>query len=99
MLLASLLAKRPLLNLGARFLATMTDALKTHEVIPDVIDTIPPAIVKVSYPSGVSVEIGKELTPTQVKDKPNVDWDADSSNFYTLCMTGKIYFCTENNYF
>lgn len=66
----------------------MTDSLKTHEVIPDVIDTVPPAVVKVSYPSGVSVEIGKELTPTQVKDQPTVDWDADNSSFYTLCMTG-----------
>lgn len=67
----------------------MTEALKTHEVIPDVIDTIPPAIVKVKYPSGVSVDVGNELTPTQVKDQPNVDWDADASSFYTLCMTGK----------
>lgn len=69
----------------------MTEALKTHEVIPDVIDTVPPAIVKVSYPSGVTVDIGKELTPTQVKDQPTVDWDADSASFYTLCMTGIMY--------
>lgn len=89
---ASLIIKRPLLNIGARFLATMADALKTHEVIPDVIDTVPPAIVKVSYPGGVSVDIGKELTPTQVKDQPTVDWDADSSSYYTLCMTGKFHY-------
>ncbi|XP_014208326.1 protein D2 isoform X1 [Copidosoma floridanum] len=84
---ATLFGKRPLLNIGVRLFATMTEALKTHEVVPDVIDTVPPALVKVSYPSGVSVEIGKELTPTQVKDQPTVDWDADTSAFYTLCMT------------
>lgn len=84
---ATSFAKRPLLNIGARFFTTMTEALKTHEVIPDVIDTVPPALIKVSYPCGVSVDIGKELTPTQVKDQPTVDWDADASSFYTLCMT------------
>ncbi|KAJ8680313.1 hypothetical protein QAD02_016100 [Eretmocerus hayati] len=84
---SSLIAKIPLLNSGSRFFAAMTEALKTHEVIPDVIDTLPPAVVKVSYPSGVSVDLGKELTPTQVKDQPKVDWDAEDSSFYTLCMT------------
>ncbi|XP_058803992.1 protein D2-like [Phymastichus coffea] len=83
----SLITKRPLISLGSRLLATMTEALKTHEVIPDVIDTIPSAVVKVSYPSGATVDIGKELTPTQVKDQPTVEWDADDSSFYTLCMT------------
>jgi hypothetical protein len=67
----------------------MTKALEAHEVVPDVIDTLPPAVVNVSYPSGVSVNIGKELTPTQVKDQPTVKWDADNSAYYTLCMTGK----------
>lgn len=68
----------------------MAEALKTHGVIPDVIDTVPAAVVKVSYPTGVTVDLGKELTPTQVKDQPTVDWDADGSSFYTLCMTGEM---------
>lgn len=40
-----------------------------------------------SYPSGVTVENGKELTPTQVKDQPTVSWTADSSKYYTLVFT------------
>ena len=75
----------------SRHLASMAEALKTHEVIPDVIDSVPPAVVKVTYPNGTSIDkIGVELTPTQVKDQPSVDWDADSSSYYTLCMTGKM---------
>lgn len=41
-----------------------------------------------SYPSGVTVDFGNELTPTQVKDEPAVNWPADPNAFYTLCMTG-----------
>ena len=35
----------------------------------------------------VSVSLGNVLTPTQVKDPPTVDWDAEADAFYTLCMT------------
>lgn len=44
--------------------------------------------LQVSYPSGVTVDFGNELTPTQVKDEPTVSWPADPNAFYTLCMTG-----------
>lgn len=44
---------------------------------------------QVTYPSGAAVEFGNELTPTQVKDIPNVSWNAEANTFYTLCMTGK----------
>lgn len=30
--------------------------------------------------------MGKELTPTQVKDKPQVTWDAEKGVYYTLLM-------------
>lgn len=35
------------------------------------------------------VHLGDELTPTDVKDIPSVKWEADSTDFYTLIMTGK----------
>lgn len=47
----------------------------------------PDELLKISYPSGVSVE-GTELTPTQVKDQPKVEWHGDAGTFYTLLMTG-----------
>ncbi|KAJ8947138.1 hypothetical protein NQ318_002499 [Aromia moschata] len=42
---------------------------------------------EVSYPSGVKVDSGNVLTPTQVKDVPTVKWETESNAFYTLCMT------------
>lgn len=44
---------------------------------------------QVSYPSGVVVSEGNELTPTQVKDIPYVSWEANPDQFYTLAMTGE----------
>lgn len=61
--------------------------MEKHQVVPDVIPVAPADKVKVTYPSGVTVDEGNELTPTQVKDVPKVEWNADSSSFYTLCMT------------
>lgn len=58
-------------------------------IVGDVIDKAPGKLLKISYPSGVVVE-GVELTPTQVKDQPKVEWDAEDGAFYTLLMTGKF---------
>lgn len=40
-----------------------------------------------NYPTGLSVLPGGELTPTDVKDVPEVAWPNDSDYFYTLIMT------------
>lgn len=61
--------------------------MKRHGVVPDVIDKPPAQICKVSYPTGIKVQMGNELTPRQVKDIPHVKWEADDSSFYTLCLT------------
>lgn len=61
--------------------------LKELGVIPDVIKTAPTEILKVEYPGNVSVSLGNELTPTQVKDEPTVSWNADPKENYVLCMT------------
>lgn len=41
---------------------------------------------KVSYPNGVIVKLGEELTPTQVKKTPWVTWEAEGDAYYTLMM-------------
>jgi hypothetical protein len=41
----------------------------------------------VTYQS-LSVDDGNELTPTQVKDPPTLQWAADDDSYYLLCMTG-----------
>ncbi|XP_030369426.1 protein D3-like [Scaptodrosophila lebanonensis] len=60
--------------------------MDTSGIIPDIIDVKPAAKAQVSYPSGVQVDLGKELTPTQVKDQPTVTWDAEAGALYTLLM-------------
>lgn len=63
--------------------------MDTESIVPDVIDTVPPSVVVVKYPSGAEVKNGNELTPTQVKDVPiQVTWPTEGdSSLYTLCMT------------
>lgn len=61
--------------------------MNKHQVVPDVIPVAPTEVAKVTYVSGVAANEGNELTPTQVKDVPKVEWNADSSTLYTLCMT------------
>lgn len=67
--------------------ADVAKAFKDNEVEPDVVSVSPMQLVEVTYPSGVSVNLGNELTPTQVKDKPMLKWDADPNAFYTLLLT------------
>ncbi|XP_074028563.1 phosphatidylethanolamine-binding protein homolog F40A3.3 isoform X2 [Leptinotarsa decemlineata] len=61
--------------------------MEKHGVVPDVIDVAPEQVAEVTYPSGVKVDLGNVLTPTQVKDVPSIKWEADKSSFYTVCMT------------
>lgn len=84
----SLIARKPLVEIGTRLLSSMAQALQTHGVVPDVIDKVPQNVLQVTYPNNLAIEIGKVLTPTQVKDPPSIKWDGDASAFYTLCMTG-----------
>lgn len=66
---------------------SILEKFSTEGIVKDVIDEAPGKVLKVSYPSGVTVE-GSELTPTQVKDQPKVEWEAEDGVFYSLLMTG-----------
>ncbi|XP_077300522.1 phosphatidylethanolamine-binding protein homolog F40A3.3-like isoform X2 [Arctopsyche grandis] len=70
-----------------RAMSTVAKSFQTNQVVPDVIAVAPQELLKVKYPSGVEVSEGNELTPTQVKDVPSVQWSADPNSLYTLCMT------------
>lgn len=50
----------------------------------DVVPVAPASVATVTFYSGVSALEGNDLTPTQVKDAPNVDWNADPNNYYLL---------------
>ncbi|CAG5049627.1 unnamed protein product [Parnassius apollo] len=69
-------------------MSTIAKSFAEHAVVPDVVPVAPTALLKVTYPSGVEVEEGNELTPTQVKDEPAVSWDAEQDAVYTVAMTG-----------
>lgn len=45
--------------------------------------------LQVTYPDGVTVNLGEALTPTQVKNEPTVTWNATTGQFYTLIFIGK----------
>ncbi|KAJ3639532.1 hypothetical protein Zmor_002887 [Zophobas morio] len=77
--------RRPLFS--SRFFSSVAKNMEKHCVVPDVVDVAPEVVAEVSYPSGVKVDLGNELTPTQVKDIPSVKWNADNNAVYTLCMT------------
>lgn len=59
---------------------------KEHCVVPDVISDAPQELAEVNFSNGIKVEMGKELTPTQVKKPPTVKWAAKESEYYTLAM-------------
>ncbi|XP_055678084.1 protein D3-like [Lutzomyia longipalpis] len=60
---------------------------QSSEVVPDVVASAPNKPIEIKYPSGVEVNFGNELTPTDVKDIPYVTWDANPDDYYTLIMT------------
>jgi hypothetical protein len=65
---------------------------REDEIVPDVLEDVPELeTLKISYPSGVSVNMGNVLTPTQVKDQPKVEFEAEAGAFYTLLMTGWLH--------
>jgi len=62
------------------------DEMEKEKVVPEVIDTVPKAVLNVQY-GDLKVNMGNVLTPTQVKNPPKVSWEADSKKLYVLCMT------------
>lgn len=60
--------------------------MDTDGVVPDTLDSAPSAKITVIYPGEKEVEFGGELTPRDVKDQPQVTWDANPDKYYTLSM-------------
>ena len=59
------------------------EAFTKHGVVSDVIKHAPKEIASLSY-GATKVTPGDTLTPTQVKDAPNVSWTAENDAYYTL---------------
>ncbi|KAH8327193.1 hypothetical protein KR074_006930 [Drosophila pseudoananassae] len=67
--------------------SSVQEVFASNGVVPDVIPEAPSVLLKVTYKNGLVAKDGVELTPTQVKDQPNVEWEAQPGDFYTLIMT------------
>ncbi|KAI8130329.1 Phosphatidylethanolamine-binding protein like protein F40A3.3 [Lucilia cuprina] len=61
--------------------------MDTSGIIPDMIDSKPKATVEVTFTGGLKVNMGNELQPKQVKDQPQLKWNAEQGSLYTLLMT------------
>lgn len=62
--------------------------MEHHQVVPDVLDEVPPNVVTAQYAPGVDFALGNELTPTEVKDAPvSVQWPTELGVLYTLLLT------------
>lgn len=42
--------------------------------------------IKVTYPTGITVNLGNALSPTEVKFEPKLQWEAKTNIYYTLVM-------------
>ncbi|XP_055903903.1 protein D3-like [Eupeodes corollae] len=60
--------------------------LKHIHVLPDCAAVDAVDFLNVTYESGAFANKGKELTPTEVKNQPIIDWNSKDSFFYTLMM-------------
>ncbi|RZB39822.1 PBP domain containing protein, partial [Asbolus verrucosus] len=64
----------------------MEQTMQQDGIVPDAVEEEPSSKITISYSSGKSVEFGQELSPTDVKDEPEVKWEADPAKYYTLVM-------------
>lgn len=58
-----------------------------NEIVADLkLKQAPKELVEITYPSGATVNLGNELTPTEVKDIPFLKWKSEEGKYYTVLM-------------
>lgn len=79
---------------------TVEKAFIDNEIVKDLkLPQAPKELVEVTYPSGVTVNLGNELTPTEVKDIPFLKWKSEEGKFYTVLMVRNQHFQTRGHTF
>lgn len=74
----------------------VNDKFRDEEIVPDVLDEVAVDLQKLNvtyHSSGVSVNLGNALKPSEVADQPDVTWESQPDSFYTLLMTGELENC------
>jgi len=61
------------------------DKFEEDDIVRDMHIKAPTSLLKVKY-GAVDVTPGVVLTPTQVKNPPVLDWQAEANSFYTIVM-------------
>lgn len=59
---------------------------RASSIVPDVISTDPSETASVTYENNIIVDGGNELKPRDVKNIPQIKWNADEDKYYTLAM-------------
>lgn len=71
--------------------------MEKYGIIPDVIPIGPTEVLKVTFTNNVEVNLGNELTPTQVTDQPTVTWTVnDPNSLYTIIFITPDYTSQED---
>ncbi|EDW58506.1 protein D2 [Drosophila virilis] len=68
-------------------MAEAVESFAKHKIVPDVVQVAPMKLLKVTYSGGLDVNNGNELTPTQVKSAPQLEWSAEPDALYTVLLT------------
>ncbi|KAG5873924.1 hypothetical protein JTB14_030349 [Gonioctena quinquepunctata] len=65
----------------------VTKEFQSNQIAPDVVSAAPEKKLDVRYKEGKDVKLGNELTPKQVMEAPEVTYEAEDKDFYTLILT------------
>ncbi|XP_005176905.1 protein D2-like [Musca domestica] len=65
----------------------LENCFKKNQIIPDVVTVGPKSLLKIAYQGNLQVDKGNELTPSQVKEPPTLEWPNEDATYYTLIMT------------
>lgn len=62
--------------------------MEAHQVVTEVIDSVPESVATIRYGPDLVVNLGNELTPTQVQNQPDlIVWKTEPNVLYTVLMT------------
>lgn len=61
--------------------------MKTHSVVPDVIDCPPHKLLKILYDGSLPISPGSTIKPSQTEFEPLLQWTCDPKTYHVICMT------------
>ncbi|XP_055847905.1 protein D3-like [Episyrphus balteatus] len=62
----------------------VTKRMKEDDIIPDVISEDVPDLLEITFATGITANLGNEITPTEAQFEPKFNWKADPNKYYFL---------------